>query len=584
MFEEIDYRVVEKILLGESNFNEQQKSFIELFESKTIVAGPGAGKTTALAAKIILLLQHLKRTGSSDGLCIITYTNVAVKEINDTLLKAGIGLLTHPHFIGTIHEFFNKFCVIPHFKKEYKHNSLFFSDDDLLSKEFYIKFLTRNHHWMQDKTKTAIAQRICGSKLIYNETTKNLELENTTAWEDRLFTNHKAKMLNAKILRRKNGYLEYDDTFLFSQFFLSDTRFLEIIRKRFKYCFIDEFQDTSVSGLALLRKLFDVENNIMQMIGDPFQTIIYDQPMPRVDEGTVFRLNISNRFGKEISDHLNIIMPEANIQAVENKKSFKPIILLYKEDKDIYTSYRSIISEHEEEHDFYKNCEKEDKVLVWSRGWTSLLKEGKAYSNKKRKSFETKNHQIKHLIIEFICEKIKSTDENHSILKKWIHDHPAMIELNGILVEIIKNGVINPHKENLKILINRLLGEKGGGVIIASNHIFKNIKDILTNTNTFDPKIIDYESSDDIFTIHSVKGETLRSVLVVNFNGGPLTKIMFHKYEIKDDADYIYTDHNLLYVAMSRVTHLFVYALHIDNWNDDVRNKLQDNWTIKDIT
>ena len=56
-FSEDDYTLVEKILLGDGHFNNLQREFIELFETSTIIAGPGAGKTTALAAKIILLLK-----------------------------------------------------------------------------------------------------------------------------------------------------------------------------------------------------------------------------------------------------------------------------------------------------------------------------------------------------------------------------------------------------------------------------------------------------------------------------------------------------------------------------------------------
>ena len=43
-FEEAEYELVEKILLGEEKFNELQREFIELFETKLIVAGPGQVK------------------------------------------------------------------------------------------------------------------------------------------------------------------------------------------------------------------------------------------------------------------------------------------------------------------------------------------------------------------------------------------------------------------------------------------------------------------------------------------------------------------------------------------------------------
>ena len=63
----------------------------------------------------------------------------------------------------------------------------------------------------------------------------------------------------------------------------------------------------------------------------------------------------------------------------------------------------------------------------------------------------------------------------------------------------------------------------------------------------------------------------------------PLTNIMFHRYGILADAEYRYTDHNLLYVAMSRVVYLFVFAIHKDVCTDEVRDKLQDDWIIREV-
>lgn len=88
VFSSEEYDLVETILLNGNHFNSQQREFIELFESKTIIAGPGAGKTTSLAAKIILLLRYLNYSGSREGVCIITHTNVAVNEINTATSKS----------------------------------------------------------------------------------------------------------------------------------------------------------------------------------------------------------------------------------------------------------------------------------------------------------------------------------------------------------------------------------------------------------------------------------------------------------------------------------------------------------------
>ena len=37
-----------------------------------------------------------------------------------------------------------------------------------------------------------------------------------------------------------------------------------MLRSRFKYIFIDEFQDTTPTGIELLRGIFDSEDNVLQ--------------------------------------------------------------------------------------------------------------------------------------------------------------------------------------------------------------------------------------------------------------------------------------------------------------------------------
>src|SRR5690625_4974080 len=64
VFSEEWYKKVEEFVLGEFRFNEEQKKFIYYFNSSIIEAGPGSGKTTALAAKVALLLKKIEEEGS----------------------------------------------------------------------------------------------------------------------------------------------------------------------------------------------------------------------------------------------------------------------------------------------------------------------------------------------------------------------------------------------------------------------------------------------------------------------------------------------------------------------------------------
>src|SRR5690625_4034870 len=126
VFSEEWYKKVEEFVLGEFRFNEEQKKFIYYFNSSIIEAGPGSGKTTALAAKVALLLKKIEEEGSLVGVCVITHTNAAVDEILKVLKKLGYKDIPHPHFIGTIHSFFNKYLLPKIFCTEISNASLRF--------------------------------------------------------------------------------------------------------------------------------------------------------------------------------------------------------------------------------------------------------------------------------------------------------------------------------------------------------------------------------------------------------------------------------------------------------------------------
>jgi DNA helicase-2/ATP-dependent DNA helicase PcrA len=78
-----------------------------------IQACPGSGKTTLIAAKLILLAKSWQQ--GTSGICVLSHTNVAKNEIISRLESDEYGrkLLSYPHFIGTIQEFVNRFLALP---------------------------------------------------------------------------------------------------------------------------------------------------------------------------------------------------------------------------------------------------------------------------------------------------------------------------------------------------------------------------------------------------------------------------------------------------------------------------------------
>lgn len=80
-----EIRWVFKLLTGKEGCFDQDK--IEIINCETtadIKACPGSGKTTTLLAKLVLLAKRMPLK-SGKGICVLTYTNVAIDEIKSKL-------------------------------------------------------------------------------------------------------------------------------------------------------------------------------------------------------------------------------------------------------------------------------------------------------------------------------------------------------------------------------------------------------------------------------------------------------------------------------------------------------------------
>ena len=94
-------------------FNNDRVNIIKNLESIDVQAFPGSGKTTTLIAKLAILAR--KWPYNNSGICVLSHTNVAREEIEERLGNTDIGrkLLAYPHFIGTLHSFFDTFVALP---------------------------------------------------------------------------------------------------------------------------------------------------------------------------------------------------------------------------------------------------------------------------------------------------------------------------------------------------------------------------------------------------------------------------------------------------------------------------------------
>ena len=107
---------VEEMMGGKVHFDSARVNVLKNMDSVDIQAFPGSGKTTILVAKLAILAK--KWPYSNAGICVLSHTNVAREEIEERLGNTEIGrkLLSYPHFIGTVHSFFDTYVSLPWLK------------------------------------------------------------------------------------------------------------------------------------------------------------------------------------------------------------------------------------------------------------------------------------------------------------------------------------------------------------------------------------------------------------------------------------------------------------------------------------
>ncbi len=108
-----DIRALETV--DRLTFDSKRSEILKSLETIDVQACPGSGKTTLIAAKLILLSQ--KWLYHYRGVCVLSHTNVAKDEIINKIKKSNVAgarkLLSYPHFIGTIQDFIDTFLALP---------------------------------------------------------------------------------------------------------------------------------------------------------------------------------------------------------------------------------------------------------------------------------------------------------------------------------------------------------------------------------------------------------------------------------------------------------------------------------------
>ncbi|KVM90157.1 UvrD-helicase domain-containing protein [Burkholderia stagnalis] len=300
-------------------------------ESRDFNAVPGSGKTSLLAAKLLLLAKKWPHTRR--GICVLSHTNVARDEIARRLAETtdGAQLLSYPHYIGTIHSFVNHFFAMPILRSlEQKVDVI---DDDV----FADKARARLQLGQFTKLRYFLGNQNNGDDIVttlfYRTAELAVQVEKGALPATHTPSYHSLVSLKAQLT--KLGIFRHRDMFAYADLALKTCPHLvDVVHRRFPMVFIDEMQDTSWDQESFLNRIFDGKS-VMQRFGDVDQKILLDEEnadrltFPRQGHGCI---STSKRFGDAIARAVASVRMSGDAVVGEGTSAHAPILLLYATD------------------------------------------------------------------------------------------------------------------------------------------------------------------------------------------------------------------------------------------------------------
>lgn len=320
-------------------------------------AGPGAGKTYWLIQHINQVLQQSKKMGAYRKIACITYTNIAVETILGRLNNA-----VDRVEVSTIHSFLYTNIIKPymHFiAKDYDFEvwKMDGHDDPFVSRTIVKEWLAEHPNkanftapWLPnqliriDKNYRALNSWLSSIYFKFNGTNLEIAIDNREAY-DRETNNRLSKancldklepgLMDYKKAYWKNGTLHHDDVLFFGYLLIQKYPFiLTVLRAKFPYFFIDEFQDTSPIQTEII-KLLAQQDTVVGIIGDKAQSIYSFQGAAPNDFDTFsligqahYLIPNNRRSSNSIVSLLNHLRRDITQNGERNVLGVKPVLIV----------------------------------------------------------------------------------------------------------------------------------------------------------------------------------------------------------------------------------------------------------------
>ncbi len=351
-----------------------------------ILAGAGTGKTTTIINKILDLI----RLGiSEESILAVTFTNKAANEMKDRLEK----LTSHKTKIwcGTFHSICLRLLKIYHKALEIEPNFIILDESDK-KKILKAAALDCNIDIERHPVKLLnfIISNIKNSGITDHNSPKISDFKYKDIDIAEFYKNYQSRL-------DTTNSLDFDDLILKTvKLFFEKPEILSDIQDRFKYIFVDEYQDTNQLQHKLINKLASKHKNIT-CVGDEDQSIYGWR-------------------GAEIKHILNFPKEFENTKILKLEKN-------YRSTQEILNVAQSLIENNKDRYDKKLNSEKIGKKPLYKildnnrREIEEMIKDVQSLENIQKKN---------------IAILVRSSFQNRAIEEGFIERHIPYEIVDGV--------------------------------------------------------------------------------------------------------------------------------------------------------
>lgn len=544
-----------------------------------VSAGPGAGKTHWLVQHIKNVLHNSKRLSKTRKIACITYTNVAVETILDRL-----GNYSDHVEVSTIHSFLYKHIVKPYavfIADEYGLNIEIMDghDDTILSNYSFLEEWKKKTRQFTISEYNVVHDAFSNLKWKYDS---NMDLICKT---DRPFKAGKYSIKNDsyfeyKLMTWERGIIHHDDVLFFSYKIIHKFPFvLEVLRAKFPYFFIDEFQDSNPIQVNIIQKIGERETTI-GIIGDIAQSI-YGFQGADPSQFSSFTLNgmqsyemIQNRRStNSIINALKLVRKDLEQKPFRNKQGELPKILcgdrivaytqaqVYSSQENVITLSRNNITANAmKQH--YNGGQLNNKLFNELQTQDTNTERRLVISSCVKGVEMARERKFKDAIKELMAIYKRNVRDKEDRKKKALNDLHFLMERYDVFKGM---SLLNFHsflkRERFSDISNL---SKGGAKTFYENHSYQDLALCVRV----------HEDLSSHRTIHNAKGDEFNNVLLLVNDEKDLDFLNSPNLQVDEE-------HRIAYVALSRARErLFISTPSLDL---KTRKKLEGVFNIEDV-